>query len=135
MSIATHILPTSFALTEGSVRVPKNRQAPIAASLKFALASKGTLNAEFDFLQQGPQRWDIRVETDHGMLLLRDGAAVGEIDGTPLVVPPASEYAGLYRRFAELVAERTSDVDVMPFVHVADAFMLATRHEAEAFYW
>ncbi|MEP6874851.1 MAG: Gfo/Idh/MocA family oxidoreductase [Burkholderiales bacterium] len=135
LSIATHILPTSFALTEGSILVPKNRQAPIAASLRFALASGGTLNAEFDFLQQGPQRWEIRLETDSGVLVLRDGGAVGEIAETPLVVQPASEYAGLYRRFVELVAERTSDVDVMPFVHVADAFMLATRHETEAFHW
>ncbi|MEO8153867.1 MAG: Gfo/Idh/MocA family oxidoreductase [Rhizobacter sp.] len=135
LSIATHILPMSFALTEGDIHVPRNRQTPIAASLKFALATQGTLSAEFDFLQQGPQSWDIRVETDHGVLVLRDGGAVGEIDGTPLAVQPASEYAGLYRRFAELVAQRSSDVDVMPFVHVADAFMLATRHEAEAFHW
>ena len=37
------------------------------------------------------------------------------------------EYARLYRRFADLVDRRECDVDLSPFHHVADAFLLGRR--------
>lgn len=40
----------------------------------------------------------------------------------------------LYKRFAELVKSGTSDVDLAPLRHVADAFMLGRRKFVEAFY-
>ena len=40
----------------------------------------------------------------------------------------------LYRRFAEIVGAGTSDADLAPLQHVADAFMLGKRNLVEAFF-
>jgi len=50
-----------------------------------------------------------------------------------LVDAPEAEYPGLYRRFVELVAAGTSDVDLAPLRLVADAFMLGSRRTVEPF--
>ena len=43
------------------------------------------------------------------------------------------EYAGIYRRFAELIGSGESDVDTRPLRHVADAFMVGLHDRTEAF--
>ncbi|TGQ96432.1 gfo/Idh/MocA family oxidoreductase, partial [Mesorhizobium sp. M4B.F.Ca.ET.200.01.1.1] len=47
---------------------------------------------------------------------------------------PEAEYPMLYRRFAEIVRAGTSDVDLAPLQHVADAFMMGKRNVVEAFF-
>ena len=47
---------------------------------------------------------------------------------------PEQEYPLLYKRFAEIVNLRQTDVDLAPLTHVADAFMLGKRKFVEAFY-
>jgi D-galactose 1-dehydrogenase len=44
-----------------------------------------------------------------------------------------AEYRGLYRRFVELTATGTSDVDLAPLRLVADAFLLGRRRTVEPF--
>ena len=46
---------------------------------------------------------------------------------------PRNEYDRIYARFADLVATRTSLVDMAPFELVADAFMVGRREETEPF--
>ncbi|KAB7772506.1 Gfo/Idh/MocA family protein [Xanthomonas maliensis] len=135
LSIVTHLLPMPFALREAVLQVPQNRQAPLAARLAFATADGVAVTAEFDFLQTGRQRWDIVVDTSDGQLLLSDGGAHLQIDGQPQPLAETSEYDGLYARFVELVNSRMSDVDVAPFVHVADAFLLGEREQVAPFSW
>ena len=109
-----------------------NRQAPIAARL--SLQSGGApIEAEFDFLQTGPQSWDIVLETDAGRLVLSDGGARLTVDGAEVAAGADEEYPRLYRRFASLVREGTSDVDPGPLRIVADAFLLGERAEAPPF--
>ena len=43
------------------------------------------------------------------------------------------EYAGLYRRFAQLVRAGESEVDVSPLRHAADAFLRGARVAAAPF--
>ena len=43
------------------------------------------------------------------------------------------EYDGLYARFADLLDTNTSEVDLRPMVHVADAFTLGKRLTSEPF--
>lgn len=132
LSIATAILPPFF-LAEGVLRFPENKQAPVAADLSFVTAEGARIEAGFDWLQTGPQTWDIAVETDAGQLALSLGGSRLTIDGELVGETEEAEYAGLYCRFAELVASGASDVDVGPLRHVADAFVRSRRETVEPF--
>lgn len=132
LSIATDLLPPFF-LTEAVLSVPANRQAPIAADLAFTDAVGTPLRAEFDWRQTGPQTWDIRIETTEGELVLSKGGGALSIDGREQALPPETEYRGLYDRFAGLVREGRSDVDLRPLAHVADAFLRGERRTVDAF--
>jgi D-galactose 1-dehydrogenase len=131
LSILTEILPAPVHLRSARLEFPSNRQTPIAAKLVFS----GQLTADFDWRQEGPQTWDIEVETNSGTLALRMGGNVLEIDGKPVAGTNTimGEYPALYARMAELVRTGTSDVDLAPMVHVADAMTLGERIVVEPF--
>ncbi len=134
LSIATLILPPFF-ITASDLFVPANRQAPIAAKITFNLQGADTMTADFDWRQEGPQTWDIRLDAKDGARLrLSLGGAELEIDGAPVVQGPVREYGGIYDRFAELLGAKSSDVDVSPLAQVADAFLLGRRLVVEPFY-
>lgn len=133
LSILTEILPASVHVVSAELDVPANRQTPIAARLRFS----GDITADFDWRQEGPQTWDITLETDKARLVLGMGGNVLEIDGraTESEATLSGEYPALYARMAELVRAGKSDVDLSPMVHVADAMMLARRNAVEPFFW
>ena len=133
LSIATRILPHALFLQHGVLRFPENRQAPVAAELSFQDAAGAPMEAAFDWLETGPQVWDIRVETDTGTLLLSHGGSRMEVDGTLISEAPEAEYAALYARFARLIGESRADVDVSPLRLVADAFLGSRREIVEPF--
>ncbi|MEX6506872.1 Gfo/Idh/MocA family protein [Jiella sp. M17.18] len=134
LSIVTEILPFPIWLTSAGLSFPENRAAPIAADLAFSGPSGEAVEAAFDWRQTGPQTWDIAVEADGGRLVLSSGGARLSIDGETHTDEAAAEYPGLYARFAELIRSGTSDVDLSPLRHVADAFMLGRRLAVEAFH-
>lgn len=133
LSILTEILPAPVHLTGATLTFPENRQTPIAAALTFS----GNVTADFDWRQEGPQTWDIEVETPDGRLALRMGGNVLELDGKPVSgkADIMGEYPALYARMAELVTARASEVDLAPMVHVADAMTLGRRVATEAFHF
>ncbi|AQR62345.1 D-galactose 1-dehydrogenase [Brevundimonas sp. LM2] len=136
LSILTRILPERAILQQATLAFPSNRAAPIAADLTFRTVSGAPISAAFDFRQTGPQSWDIIVETDTGTLVLHDGGSRLVIDGETHTVETGEvegEYPNLYRRFADLIRRGESDVDLEPFRHVADAFMLGHRTVVEPF--
>ena len=133
LSIVTRILPRAVFATAATLEFPANREAPIAASIRFTDADGLDLVAEFDWRQTGPQSWDITADTDAGEMLLSEGGAKLSVDGRLVHDAPEQEYPMLYRRFAELVGSGRSDVDLAPLRHVADAFMLGRRRVVEAF--
>ena len=136
LSILTRILPQPVFVRTAELFFPANRQAPIAANLTFGtgLASDGEMVAELDWRQTGPQTWSIEVEADDGTkLTLTDGGSRLETDGAPPFVGPADEYPDIYKEFAQLLDASRSKVDAAPFQLVADAFMLGSRSEVEAF--
>jgi len=133
LSILTRILPQPLFVTAAELSFPANREAPIAAHLSMADAAGLPITAEFDFRQTGPQSWDILIETDGGPLKLSGGGARLIAGSEVLVDAEAEEYRGLYRRFVELTATGTSDVDLAPLRLVADAFMLGRRQIVAAF--
>lgn len=134
LSIATRILPEPWRVDTATITVPAGRQGPLKAMLGM-LAGAVPVSAEFDFLQTGPQTWDIEVDTDAGTMVLSMGGSILRLpDERPRNAADA-EYPGLYRRFAELVATGKSDVDLRPLQLVADAFLIAERTTGDAFEW
>ncbi|MBZ9862233.1 Gfo/Idh/MocA family protein [Mesorhizobium sp. CA12] len=133
LSIATHILPAMF-ITSAVLDFPENRAAPVAAHVAFRTSTGLPVTMELDWLQTGPQSWDIVAETDKGRMVLSGGGAKLAVDGRMIHDEPEAEYPVLYKRFAEIVRAGTSDVDLAPLQHVADAFMLGKRNVVEAFF-
>ena len=125
LSILTEILPAPVHLTKATLEFPANRDTPIAAQLVFS----GGVTADFDWRQEGPQTWDIEVQTGAGPLALRMGGNQLEIGGIVNAGDASimGEYPALYARMAELVKTGARDVDLAPMVHVADAFSIARR--------
>jgi D-galactose 1-dehydrogenase len=134
LSIVTRIMPYPIFIAGSDLQFPSNRDAPIAADLRFSASQGGDLAACFDWRQTGPQSWDIEVDTATGTKLrLSGGGSRLDIDGRMIVDEKAEEYEGIYRRFDELLTTRTSEVDDAPFRLVADAFMIGRRIVVEAF--
>ena len=133
LSILTEILPFPVHLTGAVLEVPENRATPIAARLEFTKA----VTADFDWRQEGPQTWDIDIDTAEGPVALRMGGNRLEVDGRPVEGRDdiMGEYPALYARMAALVAAGQSDVDLAPMVHVADAMSLGRRVATAAFHF
>lgn len=134
MSIATHIIPAPFFVSDAVLDFPANRDAPIAAQVRFAGAGDFKVTADLDWRQTGPQSWDIIAETHAGQLVLSSGGARLAIDGRAVRDEPEREYPALYERFAGIVKAGQSDVDIAPLQHIADAFMLGRRRVVEPFF-
>ncbi len=123
LSILTEILPSPVHVTAATLEFPANRDTPIAAQITFS----GGISADFDWRQEGPQTWDIDMETDAGPLALRHGGNTLLIDGKEATAGPDGEYPALYARMANLVRSGAADVDIAPMMHVADAMTLGKR--------
>jgi predicted dehydrogenase len=134
LSIATAILPDDLVVEAGEITVPENRDSPISAYVAMRLPNGAPIVLDLDFLQKGPQRWDIEVRTTTGTLALTEGGKRLFIDGTahPLDAD-AGEYPRLYNRFATLIREGDSDVDLRPLQLVADAFLVSRQIRGEPF--
>ncbi len=133
LSIVTHILPAMF-ITSAVLDFPENRASPVAAHVNFRTSDGLPITMELDWLQTGPQSWDILADTDKGKMVLSGGGTRLAIDGKVVHDEPEAEYPQLYKRFAEIVRAGVSDVDLAPLQHVADAFMLGKRNVVDAFF-
>jgi D-galactose 1-dehydrogenase len=134
LSILTAILPRPVFVTGAELAFPSNCAAPIAATVDLADAAGLPVHADLDFLQTGPQSWDIAVETDRGTLLLAEGGARLTLDGQVLSAQPEAEYSNIYKHFVALVEAGRSDVDLAPLQLVADAFLLGRRVDVAPFH-
>jgi D-galactose 1-dehydrogenase len=123
LSIITEILPMPIHLRSADLLFPENRDTPIAAQMQWT----ENVSGEFDWRQEGPQSWDITVETTAGTLSLHDGGARLVIDGNEVEAGADREYPALYDRMAELIKTGASEVDLAPMIHVADALTLGKR--------
>src|SRR3546814_2678718 len=68
----TAILPAPLLLDAARIDIPEGRSSPIAATMAMR-SGDAEVTADLDFLQTGPQSWDIEVETDAGTLRLSMG--------------------------------------------------------------
>lgn len=133
LSIATAILPQPFFLQQARLLMPSNTQTPIAAELSFTDPTGAEIEADFDFRQSGPPTWDMHIETDAGRSSLTNGGCRLVIKDEVIIEAEEREYQGLYARFAELIANKRSEVDIAPLRQVADAFLYGHREATDAF--
>lgn len=134
LSILTEILPVSVSVTQAELQIPENKSQPIAATLTLEGLDL-TGHANFDFREIGNEVWRIRLTSPKGeSLILSQGGAALQIGDSPVETAAEQEYRGLYDRFAQLLSEGTSEVDLRPLQLVADAFLCSTRHVVSAFH-
>lgn len=127
LSIATEILPRPLMVRGGTLQFPANCEAPVSGQVVLEDSAGLPVTLDLDFLQVGPQTWDIEVTTTEGVLTLQKGGSV--------MVSPAGtaagedrEYPAIYDHFAQAIHSGRSVVDTAPLQLVADAF---ERCEAE----
>ncbi|VVT01342.1 Gfo/Idh/MocA family protein [Erythrobacter sp. EC-HK427] len=133
LSIATAILPEALTVHSATLDIPANCAAPIAGDVAMATASGVPVTMGMDFLQTGPQTWDITVETDAGVLTLSKGGSVLQVDGETLAGED-HEYPDLYVRFAECIAAGRSEIDLAPLALVEKALTIGERRDAPPFH-
>ncbi|MFW2349644.1 Gfo/Idh/MocA family protein [Qipengyuania sp.] len=137
LSILTQILPDPIFVRESRLSVPENQAAPIAANMTLEDSSANPVIVHLDFREEGPQQWDIVVETVAGVVTLSAGGADMSIDGVRLPIKgngEHTEYDALYHRFVDLVRAGRSEVDVAPLRLVADAFFKGRFETVEPFH-
>lgn len=135
LSILTEILPYPVHVFSASLEFPENRATPIAANLTFADPTGADMTAEFDWRQQGPQSWNIDIETDEGHARLSLGGEKLEIDGAVVKHGANHEYSNLYVRMHNLISQGARDMDLSPLIHVSDAFSLGRRIVTDPFHY
>lgn len=133
LSILTALVPGPIHVLKADLYFPSNRQQPIAADLEMESPSGTPITAAFDWRQEGPQTWDIVIESQGEILRLSKGGAEMYVNDQPASTGADREYAGIYERFAELIRSGESDADYQPLRIVADAFLRGARHDVEPF--
>jgi D-galactose 1-dehydrogenase len=136
LSIFTTILPTVPFIKSAELTYPANRQTPIGVKLTMSDAKGTPLTADFDWREKGDEKWHMMIALADGRSarLFKGGAALS-LDGKTIVEAPSEEYQRIYRRFAQLLDERRSNVDAAPLRLVADAMLLGRRVTTDAFNW
>lgn len=138
LSIFCRILPGTPFVESADLTYPANRQTPIAAKVGFGLPGKPevALSADFDWREKGDEKWHMSIELADGRKarLFKGGAAL-EVDGKTVTDVKMEEYQRIYRRFAELLDKRQSDVEPAPLRLVADAMLVGRRLTTDVFNW
>lgn len=125
LSIVSALLPERLVVEEAELVIPAGRQAPIAATLRFAGRNR---TARFDWREKGEEAWSIRLTTRSGRdVVLEGGGARLVVDGVEQPMGPFAEYPAIYARFAHLVRARTIVVDCEPMRILADTALIARR--------
>lgn len=133
-SIATRIFPGSLFVDKAVLSYPEGSQTPIAGEITFASpVAGGPLSCSLDWRRTEGEEWTIDIRTVDGeQLALTDGGAKLAVDGRAQNVGESGEYPEIYRRFAQLIDERRSDVDVRPLRLVADCLLVGSRESVQA---
>jgi D-galactose 1-dehydrogenase len=133
-SIASRVVPGPLLVREAELMFPANRQMPIAAEIGFTSpAGKGPMRCTLDWRHQGEECWTIEIAWEGRRLILSAGGSRLELDGKAVAADVPGEYPSLYMRFAELIANGQSEVDLEPLRIAADIFMAGRRTIVDPF--
>jgi len=126
LSIATRIFPGGLFVQSADLQIPANAQTPIAAEIVFSSPeADGPLHASLDWRRSEGEEWTIAFEASDGTTVrLENGGSKLILNGDELNDEGPGEYPDIYRKFADLIEERRSLVDVAPFRLVADCLLV-----------
>ncbi len=129
-SIASAIFPDSLFVRSAALQYPRASHTPIAAEIAFeSPASDGPLRCSLDWRRTAGEEWTISLTTEDGpAITLLDGGARLLVNGEARPTGTKAEYPDIYRRFAEMVERRESQVDIVPLRLVADCLLVGSRH-------
>ena len=132
-SIATRIFPGPLFVRDAMLSVPENAQTPIAADVNFSSPeADGQLSASLDWRRSEGEEWTIAIEAADGTSVRLEEGGAKLILGREIQSDDGpGEYPGIYSRFAELIDERRSLVDVAPLRLVADCLLTGRRQSVE----
>jgi predicted dehydrogenase len=132
-SILSRIMPDALFVRSAELFFPSNAHAPVAGDVVFASpAADGPMTCRLNFLCKEGEDWTIDIRTSDGQTVcLERGGSVLFINGEQQQIENPGEYPDIYRKFADLIDERRSSVDVAPLRLVADCLLVARRREAE----
>jgi len=132
-SIATKIFPGGLFVKSADLSFPANAETPIAVEVAFfSPEADGPLVASLDWRRSEGEEWTISIRTADGTKVrLEGGGAKLILDGQVHEENGPGEYPDIYRRFADLIDERRSHVDVAPLRLVADCLLCGSRREVE----
>lgn len=128
LSIVSAVTDEEVLIRAAKFDIPDDCHTPVAATLTGTLGA-GHFIADFDFRERDDEIWSIAVEANDGVANLSRGGAALSIDGVPVDLDDATEYADVYGRFAALIAAGASRVDARPLSIAADAFLIARRNQ------
>jgi D-galactose 1-dehydrogenase len=134
LSIVTDLLPGKLFVQSAELSVPSNCQSPIAASIQMRSGEQVQVVAELDFDHGDNELWRIELHTDEGMMRLDSGGAQVSIDGVTQGVSEEGEYPAMYKHFAQLIADKQSDLDLQPLRIVADSFFVGSKETVAEFH-
>jgi predicted dehydrogenase len=128
-SMATKIFPGSLFVRDAVLSFPENAQTPIAAEVNFySPEADGALTASLDWRRSEGEEWTIEIQAvDGAKIRLEEGGAKLILGGDTQSDEGPGEYPDIYRRFADLIDERRSLVDVAPLRLVADSLLAGRR--------
>lgn len=132
-SILTRIMPEALFVRSADLVFPRNAHAPVAGDIVFSSpAADGPMTCHLDFLRKEGEDWTIEIRTTEGQKIrLEGGGSTLVVDGEEQQVQNPGEYPDIYRKFADLIDERRSSVDVAPLRLVADCMLVASRRETD----
>lgn len=123
LSMLTALIDTPVAVRHAALNRPANWAMPISGMVA-CVAGETAITLDLDFDHAGAEVWDMRFTAANGeTLALQRGGHAMSINGVAVELPAASEYDGVYARFAALIAARAHDFDVTPLRVAIDATM------------
>jgi D-galactose 1-dehydrogenase len=129
LSVISRIFADPPFVRDAELRIAANHVAPIAAVVRFGVAGEsGPLEMHTNWGHAGPDQRELRVATRCGHRLeLLDSGGTLTIDGAVAVQEERAEYRMLYERFAALLREGRSDIDLAPLRMTLDALAVGRR--------
>lgn len=130
LSIATKIMPKPLVVEKARLTIAENHHSPIAVDLEFG----AHLSAHFDWRETGEECWKIAIETARDALLLEKGGSELWVNNALVTAHPPREYQSIYIRFADLLRQRQSHIDIAPLYLVEDAQKIGEIFSSKAFF-